>query len=134
MMFAGQVNWINPADVAGQRALQGNVANGEVTETAFALVYEAVLGLSDDQCSESGESNNWLDQDGEGDLPETHNSSGMQPQAPLPSAFPDKDPTAKSPQGPSERPAIAAAWVGSCRGAAMFKSSPHEREGQKPRH
>jgi len=77
MMFAGQVNWINPADVAGQRALQGNVANGEVTETAFALVYEAVLGLSDDQCSESGESNNWLDQDGEGDLPETHNSSGM---------------------------------------------------------
>jgi hypothetical protein len=76
-MFAGQVNWSNPANAAGQQALPPNFAAGEESETAFALVYEAVLGLADDQCSRSGASNNWLDTDGEGDLPETQDSSRL---------------------------------------------------------
>jgi len=78
-MFAGQVNWINPADAAGQRSLPGTFADGSESEAAFALVYEAVLGLSDDQVSENRASNNWLDTVGEGDFAETYNFSGLHP-------------------------------------------------------
>ena len=76
-MFAGQVSLINPADAAGQRALPDNLSIGDDSGSAFALVYEAILGLSDEQSPESGASNSWLDADGEGDLPESNNSSKL---------------------------------------------------------
>jgi len=76
-MFAEQLNWINQPQATAQQASLENLAGGDESETAFALVYEAVLGLSDDQGSESGASSNWLDTGGEGDLAETGNSSGM---------------------------------------------------------
>jgi len=76
-MFAGQVSLINPADAAGQRALPDNLSIGDDSGAAFALVYEAILGLSDEQSPESGASNSWLDADGEGDLPESNNSSKL---------------------------------------------------------
>ena len=76
-MFAGQLSLISPADAAGQRALPDIFANGDDTETAFALVYEAILGISDEQSPESVASNNWLDTDGEGEQPESYNSNRL---------------------------------------------------------
>jgi hypothetical protein len=76
-MLVGQINWINPADAASQRALPDNVTNGDNSESAFALVYEAILGISDEPPPGSGTSNNWLDTDGEGDQPQPDDSSGL---------------------------------------------------------
>jgi hypothetical protein len=76
-MFAGQVDSINPANAAGQRLLSASFADGDESETAFALVYEAVLGLSDDQGSESGASTDLLDTVAQGGLPESYNSGGL---------------------------------------------------------
>ena len=73
-MFPGQVRWNEPSAPAGGRAVRDNVANGDNTETAFALVYAALLSLSDKPCSETGAYNNGLDTDAEGGLLVTDDS------------------------------------------------------------
>ena len=60
-MFEGQVNWTDQAQVTGQRALPELFAGGDEIETAFSLVFESMLGPSDDLFSDSGASNNRLD-------------------------------------------------------------------------
>ena len=75
MMFGAQVNWIGPFDAAGQQAAQNNIADGEDSDAAFALIYETILGLSDEQCSQTEASDNWLGADSDGSLLDPYDSS-----------------------------------------------------------
>ena len=75
MMFGAQVNWVGPLDTAGRQAAQNNLANGEDSEAAFALIYETILGLSDEQCSQTEASDNWLVADADGGLLDPYDSS-----------------------------------------------------------
>jgi hypothetical protein len=75
MMFGVQVNWTGPLDTTGQQAAQNNFANGEDSEAAFALIYETILGLSDEQCSQTEASDNWLGTDADGSLLGPYDSS-----------------------------------------------------------
>jgi hypothetical protein len=68
MMFGAQVNWTGPLDTTGQQATPNSFANGEDSEAAFALIYETILGLSDEQCSQTEASDNWLGGDSETNL------------------------------------------------------------------
>jgi hypothetical protein len=79
-MFTGQVNWTGPSGFAGARVVRDNFANGDDAKAAFALVYETILGLSEEQCSETGTSDNWLDADASGGLPTTYDSSQLWPE------------------------------------------------------
>jgi hypothetical protein len=67
-MFAEQVKWAGLQDAAGQRPEFRSLANGDDGEAAFALVYEAILGLSDEDKSNNGESSNWLSPNAENSL------------------------------------------------------------------
>lgn len=75
MMFGAQVNWAGPLDTTGQQAVPNNFANGEDSEAAFALIYETILGLSDEQCSQTEASDNWLGADSDGNLLDPYDSS-----------------------------------------------------------
>jgi hypothetical protein len=75
MMFGTQVTWIGPFDATGQQATPNNFANGEDSEAAFALIYETILGLSDEQCSQTEASDNWFDADSDGSLLDPYDSS-----------------------------------------------------------
>jgi hypothetical protein len=68
MMFEAQVNWTGPLDATAQQAAPTNFASAHDSEAAFALVYEAILGLSDEQCSQPELSDNWLGTDPDGGL------------------------------------------------------------------
>jgi hypothetical protein len=74
-MFGAQVNWTGPLDATGQQAARSNIANAEASEAAFALIYEAVLGLSDEQCSQTEASDNWLNTDSDSGLLFKYDSS-----------------------------------------------------------
>ena len=75
MMFGAQVNWTGPLDATSQQAAPNKFANGEDSEAAFALIYETVLALSDEQCSQTEVSGNWLDADADGSLLDPDDSS-----------------------------------------------------------
>jgi hypothetical protein len=75
MMFGTQVNWTGPLDTTGQQAAQNNFANGEDSEAAFALIYETILGLSDEQCYQTETSDNWLGAEADGSLLDPYDSS-----------------------------------------------------------
>jgi hypothetical protein len=75
MMFGVQVNWTGPLDATGQQAARNNFAIGEDSEAAFALIYETILGLSDEQCSQTEVSDNWLGADSDGSLLDPYDSS-----------------------------------------------------------
>jgi len=68
MMFDAQVNWTGSLDVTGQQAARNIFASGEDSEAAFALVYETILGLSGEQCSQTEASDNWLGADADGSM------------------------------------------------------------------
>jgi hypothetical protein len=70
------MNWTG-SDVAGPRVVRDNFANGDDTKATFALVYEEVLGLSEEQCAETGASDNWLDSAANDGLPTAYDSSGL---------------------------------------------------------
>jgi hypothetical protein len=75
MMFGAQVNRTGPLDTTGQQAAPNNFANGEDSEAAFALIYETILGLSDEQCSQTEASDNWPGADSGGSLLDPYDSS-----------------------------------------------------------
>jgi hypothetical protein len=60
-MLPGQVNWTVPAGDTAQRERTFSPSINNDTETAFARLYAEILDLSDEQCSESGASNDGLD-------------------------------------------------------------------------
>jgi hypothetical protein len=76
-MFAGQVNWVNPSDLAGRAEAQKGLFDGRDSEVEFALVYETVLGLSDEQSFELGASGNLLETNAEDDPMDAYGSSRM---------------------------------------------------------
>jgi hypothetical protein len=49
-MFTAQLNWTDPSDLASQLVGRGNVAPGDDSEAAFALLYTEALGLATGQC------------------------------------------------------------------------------------
>jgi hypothetical protein len=75
MMFGAQVNWTGPLDTTGQQAAPNNFANGEDSEAAFALIYETILALSGEQCSQTEGSDNWLGADSDGGLLDPYDAS-----------------------------------------------------------
>jgi hypothetical protein len=76
-MLAGQVNLTGLSDAARHRVVRDNFDIGDDTKAAFALVYETILGLSEEQCPETGTSGNWLDTDANGGLLTNYDSSGL---------------------------------------------------------
>jgi hypothetical protein len=57
--------------------LQTSSINDTDSKAAFALVYEAILELSEEQCSGTSASNNWLENDSESDIQEGNNFTGL---------------------------------------------------------
>ena len=74
-MFGAQVNWTGPLDATGQQAARNIFASGEDTEAAFALIYETILGLSEEQCSQTDVSDNWRGADANGSLLDPYESN-----------------------------------------------------------
>jgi hypothetical protein len=60
-MFAGKVDWTVPSGSAIQREVGRGSSSDNDSEMAFARLYAEILDLSDEQCSESGPSNDGLD-------------------------------------------------------------------------
>jgi hypothetical protein len=75
MMFGAQVNWTGSPNATGQQAARNNFAGSKDSEAAFPLVYEAILALSGEQCSQTDASDNWLDADSDGSLLNQYDSS-----------------------------------------------------------
>jgi hypothetical protein len=83
MMFVAQANWIVPSEFTGHAGVWKNSTDGSESQEAFALVYEAILGLSDEQGSERFQSGDWLDNDTEEGPSDTHNLTSTQSAAKL---------------------------------------------------
>jgi hypothetical protein len=60
-MLPGQVDWSVPAGDPAQREVGFSPSIKDDPETTFARLYVLILNLSDEQCSESGASNDGLD-------------------------------------------------------------------------
>jgi hypothetical protein len=68
-MYTGQLNWAAPSNlIDGQGKLNGagKVAEGGDSPASFALMYEAIMALSDEQGPDEGASGSLLDSAGEG--------------------------------------------------------------------
>jgi hypothetical protein len=77
-MFAGRVDEAVPSEVLGQRFVPGNIANGEATDPGFALVFAAILGIADDECSGAEASDNLLDPSVGSSLVDIYSHGGLE--------------------------------------------------------